>query len=124
VHLFCFVLLLCLSPVARDGEPPISAAAWEAVGETDLMRLAVPSGWLVETRPGTETAAGSLLFVPDPEYAWRRAPNPSWERLTIERGDLERIRVPRGWIVRTANRDVPAQLAFVPDRRVTWQPRN
>jgi len=110
----------------EEGEGPIITEKWERVGESDtsLWRLAVPAGWLVKTGNGPYGLPGRLLFVPDEEYAWRRATSIEWEHLAIEGGNLLRIRVPDGWIVRT--RETPDEatgfLAFVPDRRLAWQP--
>jgi len=118
------LLVLVAGPVSAQGgetDPAVSANAWERVGETRLMRLAVPSGWLVRAGEGLD--GESMLFIPDREYAWRRAPNPALETLVIEGGDLERIQVPNGWVVRMKDGATAAQLVFVPDRRLVWQPK-
>ncbi len=110
----------------KEGEPPIVTEKWEQVGDSDtnLWRLAVPAGWLVKTGNGPYGLPQRLLFVPDREYAWRRATAIEWEHLVIEGGNLLRIRVPDGWIVRTKDtaQEPTGFLVFVPDRRLAWQP--
>ncbi|MDJ0839462.1 MAG: hypothetical protein QNK37_23280 [Acidobacteriota bacterium] len=119
---------ICLAGDPPEESKTIVANSWEQVSEdkAPLWRLAVPSGWLVKAGEDSGAPAGQLLFVPDREYAWRRQPEASWEQLKIEGGNLMRMRVPRGWIVRSQDppQNGPGTLAFVPDRRLAWQPKS
>lgn len=44
-----------------------------------------------------------------------------WENVGVHNGELERVAVPGGWLVRTSNDGINLSMCFYPDPQYLWE---